>query len=95
MARRILLVTLLLTGCAKPETRIVTRDVLVPTPVPCITAEQRAAIEALLPGDIGPWLPDPRAREGRYVERLSQYRSFADVTKTIFEICAGHRPPSR
>jgi hypothetical protein len=87
MARRILLVTLLLTGCAKPETRIVTRDVLVPTPVPCITAEQRAAIEALLPGDMGPWLPDVRQREGVYVERLSQYRSFADAVKAVLPEC--------
>ncbi len=85
--KRAIIAALLLAGCAKPEARIVTRDVLVPMPVPCITAEQRAAIEALLPGDMGPWLPDVRQREGVYVERLSQYRSFADAVIAVLPGC--------
>ena len=86
--KRAIIAALLLAGCAKPETHIVTRDVLVPTPVPCITADQRAAIEALLPGDMGPWLPDARQREGVLIARLSQYRAFADGVRAIMPGCS-------
>lgn len=82
-------IALLLAGCTTPTERIVTRDVMVPQPVPCLSADQRAAIEALLPGDMGPWLPDARAREGAYVARLSQYRRFADAVKAVLPGCAG------
>lgn len=87
MTRLAIIAALLLAGCTKPETRIVTRDVMIPQPVPCITADQRAAIEALLPGDMGPWLPDVRQREGVYLERLSRYRSFADAVKAVLPGC--------
>lgn len=82
-------VALFLASCTTATPRTVTRDVLVPQPVPCITADQRAAIEALLPGNMGPWLPDARAREGRYLERLSQYRGFADGVRAVLPGCAG------
>ena len=82
-----------LAACAttQPEPQIITHEVLVKVPIPCLATADRDNLLAKLPGDIGPWLPDARQREGRYIERLSQYRSFADAVRAVLPACVA--PP--
>ena len=87
---RAVLIALPLAACAHTPLPVEhTRDVLIPTPVACMTTAQRDALLALAPGAIGERPADARQREGVYLHRLSQYRTFADAVRDVLPGCVG------
>ena len=84
---------LCLAACAttRPEPQIITHEVLVKVPIPCLATADRDNLLAKLPGDIGPWLSDQRQREGVYLDRLSRYKTFADAVWAVLPACVA--PP--